>query len=403
MKLGRKKNEEGSSKKSQKKRAKKPSNRAATKSAPKRRRFYRRPPPGTAPGTLIVDAASPKPSIRVIAFGKDDLVEAQLDSVEEISEYLGKWPVTWVNVDGLGDADVLLEIGALFKLHRLALEDVVNVNQRAKVESFDDHVYVVMRMLSVEGRLRSKQFSMFIGKDHVLTFQESRGDYFEPVRERLRLAQGRVRERDPDYLSYTLIDALIDSYFPIMERYDERLDLLEQRVQELDDKNALNDLHAIRKEMTALRRAVWPKREALSCLVRDPVPLISDKTRLYLRDCYDHTIQIIDMLENLREIASGLMDLYMSGVSNRMNEVMKVLTVIATIFIPLSFIVGLYGMNFDPRISSWNMPELAWPFGYPLLLVVMAVLAFVQLYIFRKKGWISWPRTSKNKTGDNEE
>ena len=361
----------------------------------KRRRFYRRPPPGTAPGTLHIDGAAPKPVIRIIAFGKDDLVEAQLESVEEISEYLGKWPVTWINVDGLGDAEVLLKIGEYFKLHRLALEDVVNVNQRAKVENFDDHVYVVMRMLSFEGRLKSKQFSMFIGSDYVLTFQEAQGDYFEPVRERLRLAQGRVRGRNPDYLGYTLIDALIDSYFPIMERYDERLDILEQRVQEFDDKNALNDLHAVRKEMTALRRAVWPKREALNCLVRDPVPLISDKTRLYLRDCYDHTIQIIDMLENLREIASGLVDLYMSGVSNRMNEVMKVLTVIATIFIPLSFIAGLYGMNFDPAVSSWNMPELGWPFGYPLLLAIMAAVALGQLYLFRKKGWISWPRRPK--------
>jgi len=386
MRLGKKSKSENRKKNAKKKKQ------PEAAGAPRRRcRFYRRPPPGT----LIVDKAAPEPKIRIIAFDKDDMVEARPESVDEILEFLGKWSVTWINVDGLGDAEVLLQIGALFNLHRLALEDVVNVNQRAKVEHFDDHVYVVMRMLSFEERLRSEQFSMFIGSDHVLTFQERRGDYFEPVRERLRLAQGRVRERKPDYLGYTLIDALIDSYFPIMERYDERLDVLEQSVQEMSDKNALNHLHAVRKDLTALRRAVWPKREALNSLVRDPVPLVDERTRLYLRDCYDHTIQIIDMLENLREIASGLVDLYMSGVSNRMNEVMKVLTVIATIFIPLSFIAGLYGMNFDPAVSSWNMPELGWPFGYPLLLAIMAAVALGQLYLFRKKGWISWPRRPK--------
>ena len=351
----------------------------------------RRPPPGAAPGTLVADPNALSSVIRVIAYGEDDMAEAQLDSVEQILEYLGRWPVTWVNVDGLGDTPLIERIGAIFNLHRLALEDVVNVSQRAKVEAHDECLYVVMRMLSVEKNVLSEQFSMFIGSNFVLTFQERRGDYFDPVRGRLWQPSGRIRQRSPDYLGYALIDAVIDSYFPIMEHYDQRLDNIEERVQTMTDRSTIGDLHGVRKDLTALRRAVWPKREALNCLARESYPQISENTRRYLRDCYDHTIQVLDMLENLREIASGLGDLYMSGVGNRMNEIMKVLTLISTIFIPLSFIAGLYGMNFDPDASPWNMPELGWYFGYPVLVLLMVVIAGGQIFFFIKKGWIHWP------------
>jgi magnesium transporter len=350
----------------------------------------RRTAPGASPGTIAPDPEASRPIIQVLAYGEEDFVERRLDSVEQAAEFAHKWPVVWINVDGLGDAATVEELGQMFNLHRLALEDVVNVHQRAKVEQYAEHLFLVARMVEfVEGRLASEQMSVFLGPNWVLTFQERLGDCFGPVRERIRQKRGRIRSAGPDYLAYALIDAVVDNYFPALERYGERLDELEAEVMAEPTRETVDRIHEVRSDLLLLRRSIWPHREAMAVLARDENPLITPETRIYFRDCYDHTIQIIDLLEADRELCSDLRDFYLSVISNRMNEVMKLLTIIATIFIPLSFIAGVYGMNFDSSASPWNMPELHWRYGYPVTLIVMAVLGLGMLYYFWRKGWLS--------------
>ena len=354
----------------------------------KRRRKRRRTVIGETPGTLKVDPHAPQPIISVIAYGPDEVAEKQIDGPNEISGLLGKHPVIWVNVDGLGNADTIRLIGEIFSLHRLALEDVVSVHQRAKVEPYGEQLFMVARMLSATEALDTEQLSMFLGKDFVLTFQETHGDYFDPVRERIRKKKGRIRGAGADYLAYALLDAIVDSYFPIVERYGETMVALEDVVFAQPDSSTAARLHQSKRDLILLRRAIWPLREALASLFRDEYPLVSADTRLYLRDCYDHAIQVMEMVDGQRETAADLMNLYLTCVSNRMNEVMKVLTVIATIFIPLTFVAGIYGMNFDPDKSPWNMPELRWAWGYPACLAVMVIVTVVMLVFFRRRGWL---------------
>ncbi len=344
--------------------------------------------PGAAPGTIVSHPEARAPTIRVIACGADDLVEDEIDDPRAIADYIEKWPLTWVNIDGLGDADVILTIGEILGLHPLALEDVANANQRPKLEDYPDSVFIVARMPQVrEGAFRTEQLSLFIGPKYVLTFQEHPGDCFDPVRKRLRDAP-RVRFLEPDYLAYALLDAVVDSYFPVLESVGERLDVIEEEIAHDPQPASVSQIFQTKHELLSLRRAIWPARDILNALIRDPVPLIADTTRTYLRDCHDHAIRIIDLLESYREINAGLMEFYQSTVGHRMNEVMKVLTIIATIFIPLGFIAGLYGMNFDTSISGWNMPELSLYFGYPAALLVMVLVAGGMLLYFRRKRWI---------------
>jgi magnesium transporter len=350
--------------------------------------FHRRTAPGASPGTLSVDPDAPPSIVRVIAYGPDDVVEADVRDLSTIPSYLAKWPVTWVNVDGLGDLKTVKEIGRIFNLHPLALEDVVNVHQRPKVEPYQDQHFIVAREVTFAGKLGTEQTSLFLGKNFLLTFQEAPGDCLDPVRHRIRQAHGRHRNSGPDYLAYSVLDAIIDSYFPVLEEYGEALETLEDDIVARPGTATISKIHGVKRDLLAIRRAVWPFREAINSLFRDPSPLVREETRLYLRDCYDHTIQIIDLLETYREIASGLVDVYLSSISNRMNEVMKVLTIIATIFMPLSFLAGLYGMNFNTQISPWNMPELEQPYGYPLLLLLMASIVLLMLFFFRRKGFI---------------
>ncbi|MHC5004499.1 MAG: magnesium/cobalt transporter CorA [Planctomycetota bacterium] len=367
--------------------------RSDEREGPRRRRslhipaFRIRKPPGTAPGTIEVDPAAPKPVITVIGYGPDAMEEQRVDSVEQIPELLGRWPVVWINVDGLGDRDVVARLGEILRLHPLALEDVVNVHQRAKVEPYEDHLFVVARMARQGERLETEQVSFFVGSGFLLTFQERVGDDFDLVRQRIRSGRKRIRGAGPDYLCYALLDALVDAYFAVLEGFSERLQALEDRALGSPDKSTAGDIHEIRRELLRVRRAIWPHREALSSLLRDELAGVSETTRLHLRDVYDHAIQIIDMVETYREIASGLMDLYLSGVSNRLNEIMKVLTIFAAIFIPLSFIAGIYGMNFDTE-SPWNMPELSWSLGYPFAIGLMVLTATSLLAYFWFKGWI---------------
>jgi magnesium transporter len=344
--------------------------------------------PGARLETLAALSDTAPPVMRAIAYHGDDFVEKQLSQPQEVVELLEKWPVTWLNVAGLGNADAIDQLGRIFGLHPLALEDVVHVHQRAKVEQYGEQLFVVARMPRENEALATEQVSMFIGKNFVLTCIEDPGDSFEPVRTRLR-GGGRLREAGPGYLTYSLLDAVIDAYFPVVEAFAERLDKLEDRVTTRPSRRAIAEIHSAKHGLRSLRRILWPLREAVNSLIRDPSPLIDDDTRVHLRDCYDHLVQIIDLLETYRELCSDLTDLYLSSLSNRMNEVMKVLTIIATIFMPLSFITGLYGMNFHTNDSPWNMPELSWRYGYFYSLGLMALTLLAMLWYFHRKGWLT--------------
>jgi magnesium transporter len=368
----------------------------------KEAKFHRRSPPGSPPGTLIADPKASSPTIDVIAYNADRLMELRISDTNEIAPFVKEWPVTWINVTGLGDAAVIARIGEIFGLHRLALEDVINVHQRAKVEQFKDHCFIVVREISAEERFTSDQLSIFLGRNFVITFQETPVDPFDPVRERIRKSTGRIRTAGPDHLVYALIDATIDHYFPLLESYGEKLEALEEDVIAQPDRRCVTRIHDLRHGLLVLRRAVWPLREAVNGLYRESSALISEETRLYLRDCYDHTVQIIDLLENYRDVASSLMEAYLSSLSNRTNEIVKVLTIFTAVFIPLTLVAGIYGMNFHTERSPWNMPELDWFMGYPFALILMLAIALGMLLYFRRKGWLGPPRPLPSATDRSE-
>jgi len=350
-------------------------------------RVRRRSRPGAPPGTLIADPQAHGSAIHMIAYGPDAIDEREGCTAADIRAARARAPVVWINVDGLADIALIEELGNIFGLHGLALEDVVNVHQRPKAEEYDDHVFVVLRMITGSDGAETEQLSLFLGAGFVLTFQERPGDCLDPVRERLRRGKGQVRGAGADYLAYTLIDAVIDAYFPVLEGHGEVLEDLEDEVVARPRAELVAELHAMKRSLLTLRRAIWPQREMVNALVREESPFISHQTSYYLRDCYDHTIQLLDLVETYREIATGLVDVYLSSMSARLNEIMKVLTVIATIFMPLGFIAGVYGMNFD-RASPWNMPELGWRFGYPFALAVMLAAAVGLIIFFRRRGWL---------------
>jgi len=352
-------------------------------------RIRRRTPPGAAPGLLTPVPGSAEPAVRVMAYGEQAFLERRVHNVDELRDLRNHWPVLWVDVEGLGDTATIAALGNLFGLHLLALEDVFNTHQRSKVDDYGDHLFVIARMVSYAERLESEQLSLFLGRGFVITLQDQPGgDSLEPVRERIRKAQGRIRTAGADYLAYALLDAVIDGYFPVLDRYGEQLESLDEQVSERDPRETMHRIHDLRGELLMLRRAIWPHREALSALGREPHALVSEDARLHLRDCLDHVVAIIDLTETYREMCSDLRDYYLATVSNRTNEIMKVLTVIATVFMPLTFLAGLYGMNFSPDHSPWNMPELRWYFGYPFALAVMAGVTAGMVLWFRRKGWL---------------
>jgi magnesium transporter len=337
----------------------------------------------------VADPNAPKPLLHIVAYGPEGFRETETEDPEALCAYIGKWPVLWVHVEGLGDARVIARLGSLFDLHQLALEDVLHTHQRPKVELYAESVFVVGRPLTLNDRLESEQMSLFLGRQFVVSFQERRGvGPDDPVRERIRQGAGRIRSEGADFLAYALMDAVIDGFFPILERYGERLDALEEGLLVRPDPALVGRIHEAKRDLLAARRSVWPLRDALSALYREPSAFIGDEVRVYLRDCHDHVIQIIDVVETYREVALGMTDLYLSSLSNRMNEIMKVLTIISTLFIPLSFIASLYGMNFDTEASALNMPELGWPWGYPFALGLMGLTALALLAFFRWKGWM---------------
>lgn len=344
--------------------------------------------------------------MQVFSFGPGEIQERSLDDVAELATLVGQHPVTWLNVDGVGHAGTVEQIGRTFGLHPLALEDVVHVHQRAKVEAYDGILFIVARMVRIVAepipadddpdsssdatpQLETEQLSIFLGSNFVITFQEEEHkDCFEPVRDRLRRDLGRLRHAGPDYLAYALLDAVTDGYFPVLEWYSDELDSVEDALDDRSDPDELRRIHTIRTDLLTLRRAAWPLREALQHLQRDTHAGITQETRIYLRDCYDHTVQILDVLENYREICADLREFYFSTVSQRTNDIMKVLTIISTTFIPLSFVAGVWGMNFDPDSSPWNMPELRWRFGYPAALGLMLLVVMAMFIFFWRRGWL---------------
>jgi magnesium transporter len=343
--------------------------------------------PGLAPGTLIHVGERKIEKIRIsaIEFDEQKINESEFETIEECLHLQEKDTVTWINIDGLHDVGVMEKIGNHFGLHSLVMEDILHTDQRPKMEDFEDYIFIVTKMLSFDqekNELMTEQLSLVLGQNYVVTFQEKVGDVFEPVRERLRKGKSRIRGMPPDYLAYALIDAVVDHYFIVLEKIGETVEFLEEELVTNPTPETLQTIHHLRRELIYLRKSVWPLRELISGLERGEASLIQEKTKIFLRDVYDHTIQVIDTVENLRDMVSGMLDVYLSSVSNRMNEVMKVLTIIATIFIPITFIAGIYGMNFEV------MPELKWPWGYPLVWCIMIAIGIVMLGYFKKKKWL---------------
>jgi len=345
--------------------------------------------PGTAPGTLRapVERKVDEVRMRLLRYGPWGCEERELSTVAEVEEVRraaagGPAGILWLDVVGLHDVDLLAAIGGVFGLHALALEDVVNTGQRPKVEEYDDHLFVILRGFHEDGdELEPEQLALFLLPGVVLSFQERPGDVFEPVRERLRRGKGRARGMGADYLLYALVDAVIDGCFPLLEAFGERIEDLEHELIEDPSPATLERIYQIRRELLQLRRAAWPEREVVNSLHREETPHVTRETKVFLRDCYDHAVEVLEILETYRELAGSMLDVYLSSLSHRMNEVMKVLTIIATIFIPLTFIAGVYGMNFEV------MPELSWAWGYPAALGAMAVVAGALVVYFHRRGW----------------
>lgn len=356
-------------------------------------------PPGASPATLsphLVDGKTRRPAIHVIEYDKDGIEEREVTDLAGLAGHLDNRKVTWINIDGLGDIEALTLLGEKFRIHPLALEDVLNTGQRPKVENAADYVFIVAQMVYQDKSrtICGEQVSFFLGKNFLITVQEE-GDYdvFEPVRERVRAGRGTIRKAKADYLAYALLDSIIDHYYPVLEELGDAIEDLEDDLLDKPSREMIQKLHEHKRSLSQIRRFVWPLRDVVSALLHDPSGLIAEPTKIYLRDCYDHTVQLMDLVESYRELTSGLMELYHSSVGLRTNEIMRVLTVITSIFIPLTFIVGVYGMNFSPTDPSGkglplNMPELYHPHGYIWLMAFMAVVAIVQLVVFRKMKWL---------------
>ncbi len=343
---------------------------------------------GEPPGTLKTDPNALPPSLHIIAYGPESYREIEEPNLDNVADLRKQWPVVWLNIDGIGDADTLMRLGRVFDIHRLALEDLVTVHQRAKTEDYGNRLFVIVRMLESGEAAHTEQLSIFLGNGFVVTFQEHPGDCLDPLRKRIREGLGRVRTMGADYLAYCIIDTVVDAFFPYLDDLSDKLDTLEDDALSRPGPDIAARIHEAKRNLLVLRRAMAPMREALSMLLQDTHHM-TDATRMYLRDCYDHSIMLLDMIESYRELVGSLLDVYLSSVSNRMNEIMKVLTLIATIFIPLSFLTGIYGMNFDPEVSPWNMPELQMRYGYPVFLGIAGAVAAFQLFMFWRHGWLS--------------
>lgn len=341
---------------------------------------------GLPPGTLIHTGKKHREKIHIQLsnFTSSDFEQIELKKIEDAKVFIDKPGTTWINISGVHDVDVLQSLGSYFDIHPLVLEDIVNTIQRPKLESFDKYLYIVIRSLGFneQNEVESDQVSLVLFKNMLFSFQEGRQEVFQPIFDRLAVNDSRIRKLGTDYLLYALMDCIVDQYFTVLDKMGDKIEELEDAIMDNPDQRTLHDIQMIRRELIYFRKSVWPLRDVLNSLYRDDSTLIDPSMRIYLRDVYDHTIHIIDSIENYRDMVMSLVDTYMSSVSNRMNEVMKVLTIIATIFIPLTFIAGVYGMNFE------YMPELKLHWGYPVTLIVMLLISVIMLIYFRRKKWL---------------
>jgi len=342
---------------------------------------------GLPPGTLVHIGERKAKDLKITLIDYDEVhfQEREIEKIEECFVFKDRQTVTWINVDGLHQVEILEKLGECYGFHPLMLEDILNTDQRPKMEDYGDYIYIVLKRLSQSNKnngTMTEQISLIMGSNFVISFQETEGDIFDPIRERIRNDKGRIRKMTADYLAYSLLDSIVDNYFIIMEKLGEKIEFLEEELVTRPTTETLKTIHQLKREMIFLRRAVWPLREVVSGLERGESLLMKESTRIYLRDVYDHTIQVIDTIETFRDMVSGMLDIYLSSISNRLNAVMKVLTIIATIFMPLTFIAGIYGMNFK------YMPELEWYWGYPALWLVVVLVGVSMLIYFKKKRWL---------------
>jgi len=348
--------------------------------------------PGTPPATLLLreDLHGKKPVVTLIRYDETDLLETQIDNAADLDRHFDPQKINWINVCGLGDLEILKGLGERFKLHPLALEDVLNTTQRPKLEEYDNVLFVVSEMVYFDGkhRLTSEQLSLFLGVNFVLTFQEASGsDIFETIRARLRSGRGYSRKMKSDYLAYALLDAAVDQLFPILEAVGDQLDESEEELLDKPTKQAMRNIFKVQRMLLQLRRVAWPHREIFNSMLRDETGLIRPETHHFLRDCYDHATQIIDMIETYRDLAAGLMDVNFASLDAKTNEIMRILTLVSTFFLPLSFLAGVYGMNFNTD-SRFNMPELEWKFGYLYFWGLALLVAGGMAWYFKRKKWL---------------
>jgi len=342
---------------------------------------------GLTPGTPvhIGERLMEKPKISIIDYSSSVLEEKTLKDIEECIDYQKKPTITWINIDGIHQAQIIDKIGQIFQIHPLTQENIMNTAQRSKIEFFPNYVYIALKMIywnENEQEISIEHISLVLMDNIVLSFQEKEGDVFNPIRQRIKSKAGKIRKSSSDYLLYALLDSIVDQYFLVLEKLGEQSETLEDFLINQPSPENLQTIHMVKRNLLFLKNAVWPLREVINKLEKDESSLIHKNTKLFLRDLYDHTIQVIETVEALRDMVSGLLDIYLSSISNKMNEVMKVLTIIATIFIPLTFIAGIYGMNFN------FMPELSWKWGYPAILGAMFLIGLGMMYFFKKKKWL---------------
>ncbi|MBP6533079.1 MAG: magnesium/cobalt transporter CorA [Bacteroidia bacterium] len=363
-----------------------------------RSKKIRHSPPGTAPGAIVIPSDALELKIKSFCYNQNEYFEKEVSGVSEIRSQLDTYPANchWFDIKGFGDKNFLEQLADCFNIHRLQMEDVVNVYQRPKAEEFKGHLFFVSRMITEkQGLLLNDQLSIFLGSNFVITIQDKYDDILEPVRERIRHGKGNMRKSGSDYLAYSLMDMAIDNFYPILERTGDRLDELQDELLTNPTRESLNRVLETKRDLILLRRTIWSERDKMNDILRSSFTEISDSTKVYFRDSYDHCIQLLDLIESYKEVTASLMDVYHSSVSFKLNQVMKVLTIISTIFIPLTFIVGLYGMNFsnvEPGTGKYlplNMPELYSPYGYVIVCAVMLLIVIGQIIFFYKKGWLT--------------
>jgi len=341
---------------------------------------------GLPPGSLVFlgERKEEEARITVMDYDESKLIEEEVEEIEACFPFKDKATVTWINIDGLHRVEVIEKLGHHFVLHPLLLEDVLNTEQRPKVEEFEDHLFIVLKMVQIgdeNQEVKGEQVSLIVGNNYVISLQERVGDVFDSVRNRIRKGKGRIRKEGADYLAYALVDSIVDSYFFVLEELGDKIESLQNDLIAEPEPEDLQALLVLKKDMLSFRKSTWPLREILGALLRDGSSLIGKDILVYLRDVYDHVIQVVDTIETYREMLSAMLDIYLSSVGNKMNEIMKVLTIIATIFIPMTFLAGVYGMNFK------YMPELGWKYAYPLFWVIVLALLGAMFVWFKRRKW----------------